>query len=139
MAGDGGAFVDQAGVDLDEGCACLEFFIGVRGVENAADADDRKAAFGEVANNLSAAGAERTSAESTGFGICGILGIRARDGGICRDDAGDFARAGEFDDFVECLERKVGGDFDEDGLANGVIAADLLDRGKHFVEGGLIL
>lgn len=37
---EGGAAVDQSGVELDQAGAGLEFFLGVGGAEDAADADD---------------------------------------------------------------------------------------------------
>src|SRR5687767_6552550 len=95
FAGDAGAFVDQTCVDLHQRRAGLEFFVGVGGGENSADADDGEAAFGQVADDFGAAFAEGTAAEAAGLGVSWVFGRRAGDGGVGGDEAIDFAGTGE--------------------------------------------
>ena len=152
-AGDAGAFIDHAAVHLNEGGAGGDFFPCVRGGEDAADADDGKLAAGlavEVADDFGAALAQGATAEAAGFCVdaaeFGVVGDGAGDGGVGGDDAGQVARCGEGEDFVEGFEGEVGGDFDEDGFwpvgrgdGAGGFGVGLLDGGEDVVEGGFVL
>ena len=89
-------------------------------------------------------------AEAAGFGVGALQffvgGRGAGDGGVGGDNAGELMRAGEGEDFVQGVEGKVGGDFDEDGLGAargregaGLLGVDLLHGGEDVGERGLVL
>ena len=122
-----GTLVNQAGIELEERSACADFLPGVRGGENAADANNDEASARlavDVADDFGAAGLKRFSAETAGFGVkrgeSWRRMERARDGSIRRDDAGKAALESELDDFVDGIEGKVRGNFDEERFGCGV-------------------
>ena len=72
----------------------------------------------KVANDLRAARAQRTPAQSAGFGV-NTPQFRVRRVGppqrrIRCHNAGNLARSNQLQNFVQRLERKVGRDFDQD-------------------------
>ena len=63
--GDEGALIDEASVELDEGCAGVEFFLKIVAGEDAADADDGEFTLGfagDEADDFRAFFAERDAA-----------------------------------------------------------------------------
>ena len=114
-------FVNQAGVKLHERCAGGDFLPGVIRVENAAHADDRQRASGpaiQVPDDFGAARAQRPAAESACLGVNafqpGIIRVRPCEGRVRRDNARDLPRPDQFQNFIQRLEGKVGGNFHQD-------------------------
>src|SRR5438270_10759645 len=115
------AFINQAGVNLDQGGPGSDLFPCVSSVENAAHADDGKRAtslFVNVPDDFRAASPQGASAQSARLGIdslqCGILGFGTADRCICSNNAGEPATSDQFQNVIESLKRKIGGDFHED-------------------------
>ena len=65
--------------------------------------------FVNVANDLGAVGAQRTSAQAADFGINAaqvfISGVGPRDRRVCGHDAGKVSRRGQFQDFIQSVKR----------------------------------
>src|SRR6185437_5076138 len=70
--GDCWAFINHAGINLNQARAGGKFFPRIIGIENSADADNRQLSvrlFENMADDFRAASAQRLAAQAAGFGI----------------------------------------------------------------------
>ena len=113
-------FVNQSRVNLNQRRARRDLFPRILATENSPDADNGQSTarlIMNVPNHLRAACAQRTPAETAGFGVNAtqsiVERIRPGDGRVGRNDSGKLALQCKFKNLIQCIERKIRRDFDE--------------------------
>src|SRR5947209_13570324 len=95
-----------------------------------------------MTDNLRASAGKSTSAQAAGFGVDAlqtrVAALRASDGRVSGDDAGDVARASQFENLIQRLKSKIWRDFDQNGLGSRG-RLEFLNTGQNFIQRCFVL
>ena len=140
------AVVDEAGVDLHEVGAGIEFGLHVGGTHHATGGDERDArqAGADFAEDGSRTRGERRAGQPPLFAAVYMAGNGALvEGSVGGDDAVDAAGGDGVEQVVERVVIEVGGNFDDDGdvflCRCGKALLFALDACQQGTQGGAVL
>lgn len=144
--------MNESGIQLQERRPSRDLLPRIRRAGDATDADERHLPSGlamQIADDLRAARAERTSAQPPVLGINlfepQVAGVWARGGRVGGDQASELARTDEFENLIERFKSKIRRNFHQDGLELRSLGSPcllrmyLLERGENFIERGPVL
>jgi formamidopyrimidine-DNA glycosylase len=134
---DEGAFVNEAGVNLEKAGAGGEFLARIGGGEDAADADDGDATAGKAMDGADDFRAARGEGPSAGAAFLLHAEAALVDGGVGGDEAGEAEFFDGLGDGFELGFVEIGGDLEEERTA--AFRVVVAERAEDGIEEGALL